>query len=105
MLNLICHCCYSVPRSRPTLCDPEDCSMPALPVPHHLLRFAQVHVHCTGDAFQPSHPLTPSSPSALSLSQQQGVFQYVGRSHQMTKVLELQLQHQSFQQVFGVDFP
>ena len=31
-----------------------DWSMPGLPVPHHLLKFAQVHVHCIGDAFQPS---------------------------------------------------
>ena len=39
--------------------DPMDCSTPGLPVPHHLLKFAQVHVHCTGDAFQRSHlPLT-----------------------------------------------
>ena len=50
-----------------------DCSMPGLPVPHHLLEFVQVHVHCIGDAIQPSHSLTPSS--ALSLSQHQEVFQ------------------------------
>ena len=52
-----------------------DCSMPGLPVPHHLLAFAQVHVHCISDNIQPSHPLMPSSPSALSLSQHQGLFQ------------------------------
>ena len=46
--------------------------LPGLPVPHHLQEFAQVHVHCTGDAVQTSHPLTPSSPSALNLSQHQG---------------------------------
>ena len=28
--------------------------------------------HCIGDAIQPSHPLMPSSPSALNLSQHQG---------------------------------
>ena len=55
------------------LCDPMDCSMPGLPVPHHLPEFAQVHVHCIGDTIQPSHPLTPSS--ALSLSQHQRLFQ------------------------------
>ena len=38
-----------------------DCSMPGLPVPHHIPKFAQVHVHCTGDAYQPRHPLKPSS--------------------------------------------
>ena len=40
------------------------CSMPGLPVPRHLLEFAQVHVHCIGDAVKPSNPLMPSSPSA-----------------------------------------
>ena len=48
------------------------------------------------DAIQHSHPLPPPSP-ALSLSQYQGLFQRVGSLHQVTKVLELQLQHQSFQ--------
>ena len=54
----------------PTLCDSVD-----FPVPHHLPKFAQVHVHCISDAIQPSHPLMPSSPSSLSLSQHQGLFQ------------------------------
>ena len=44
------------------------------PVPYHLLEFVQVHVHCISDAIQPSHPLKPSSPSALNLSQHQGLF-------------------------------
>ena len=48
-----------------------DCSMPGLPVPHHLPEFAQVHVHCISDAIQPSHPLTHPSPSALNLFQHQ----------------------------------
>ena len=56
-------CCCSVTRSCLTLCDPMECSTPGLPVPHHLLKFAQVHVHCIGDAIQPFHPLMPSSPS------------------------------------------
>jgi len=51
-----------------------DCSTPGLPVPHQLPEFAQVHVHCVGDAVQPSHPLTPSSPSAFKLPQHQGLF-------------------------------
>ena len=59
------------------LWDPMDWSTPDLPVTHHLLKFAQVHVHCIGDAIQPSHSLRPSSPSALSLSQHQGHFQGV----------------------------
>ena len=53
-----CICCCSVTQLCLTLCNPMDCSMPGLPVPHHLLEFAQVHVHCIGDAIQPSHPLT-----------------------------------------------
>ena len=73
------------------LCDPMDCSTSGFPVPHHLLKSAQVHVHCISDAIQPSHPLTPSS-SALNLSQHQGLLQWVVCSHQMTKILELQLQ-------------
>ena len=81
----------------PNLCDPMDCSMPGLPVPHHLLEFVQVHVHCISNDIQSSHPLTPSSPSALNLSQLQRLSQRVICSHQMTKILELQLQHQSFQ--------
>ena len=54
-----------------------------------------------GDAIQPSHPLSPSSSSAFSLCQHQGLFQWVTCLHQVTKVLELQLQHQSFQRVLG----
>ena len=73
-----------------------DCSMPGLPVPHHLPEFAQVRVHYISDAVHPSHPLTPSF-SALNFSQHQGLFQGVVCSHQMAKILELQLQHQSFQ--------
>ena len=50
-------------------------STPGLPVLHHLPEFAQVHFYCIGDAIQPSHPLMPSTPSALNLSQHQGLFQ------------------------------
>ena len=88
-----------------TLCDPIDCSMLGLPVPHRLLEFTQVHVHCISDDIQPPDPLTPSSPSALNLSQHQELFQWVGCSRQMTKILEFQLQHRSFQEAFRVDFP
>ena len=78
------------------LCNPMDCNMPGLPVPHHLLEFAQVHVHCISDAIPPSHPLTPSSPPALNLSQHQGLFQWVISSHQMTKILEPQTKYWNF---------
>ena len=60
------------------------------------LSITQIHVHWVSDAIQPSHPLMPSSPSALHLSEHEGLFQWVVLSHQMTKILELQLQHHSF---------
>ena len=84
------------------LCSPMEYSTPGFPAPHHLTEFAQVHVHCICDAIQPSHPLTPSSPSVLSLSQLQGLFQWVSYSYQMTKILELHLQHQSFQWIISL---
>ena len=76
---------------------PVDFSTPGFPVPHHLPEFAQVHVHCIGETIQPSHPLMTSSPSAFNLSQHQGLFQWVRCSHQMTEIVELQFQQQSFQ--------
>ena len=79
-----------------------DCSKPGLPVLYYFLEFAQVRVLCNGDAIQPSHPLTPSSTSTLNLSQHQGVFQWVSCSYQVTKILELQLQHHSFQWELGL---
>ena len=76
--------------------------MTGFPVPHHLSEFFQVHVHCIGDAIQPSDPLTPSFPSALNLSQHQGLFQCVFCLHQMTKILELQLKHQFLREYSGL---
>ena len=67
-------------------------------------RHAQIHVHWVGNATQPSHPLSPPSPLAFKLSQHQGLFQSVSSLHQMAKVLEHQLQHQSFQCIFRIDF-
>ena len=87
----------SVTQSCLTLCDPMDCSTPGLPVHHQLPEFTQTHVHCVGDAIQPSHPLSSPSPPTFNLSQYQGLFRWVSSSHQVTKVLEFQLQHQSFQ--------
>ena len=81
-----------------------NCSMPGFPVLHYLLEFAQTHISWIGDTIQPSHPLSPPSPSAINLSQHQGLFQWVSSSQQVAKVLELQLQHQSFQWIFRVDF-
>ena len=67
------HCCYSA-KPCPTLCNPVDCSMPGFLVHHHFPEFAQGYVHWIGDAIQPPHPLSPSSPSAFNLSQHQGLF-------------------------------
>ena len=87
----------SVAQLCPTFCDPMNRSMPGLPVHHQLPEFTQTHVHWVSDAIQPSHPLSSPSPSALNLSQHQGLFQWVSSLHQVAKVLEFQLQHQSFQ--------
>ena len=84
-------------QSCPTLCDPMDCSMPGLPVHHQLPELAQTHVHRVSDTIQPSHPLSSPSPPAFSHSQHQGLFKWVSSLHQVAKVLEFQLQHQSFQ--------
>ena len=70
-------------------------SMPGLLVYHQLPESTQTHVYWVGDAIQSSHPLSSPSPLALKLSQHQGLFQWVGSFHQVAKVLELQLQHQS----------
>ena len=66
-------CCHSA-ESCPIICNPVDCSMPGFPVHHHFPEFARGYVHWIGDAIQPSHPLSPSSPSAFNLSQHQGLF-------------------------------
>ena len=74
-----------------------NCSTSGLPVHHQLLESTQTHVHWVGDAIQPSHSLSSPSPPALNLSQHQGLFKWVSPSHQVAKVLEFQLQHQTFQ--------
>ena len=63
----------------------ERDTMPGVPELHHLLEFAQTHAHWVKDAIQPSHPLLPPSPPALSLSQHQGLFQWVSSSHHVAK--------------------
>ena len=72
-VNIKLNCCCSVAQSCPTFCDSMDCSTPGLSVSHHLLEFAQVHVHCFSDDIQPSHPLMLSSLSALNLFQHQKI--------------------------------
>ena len=83
--------------------NPMDCSTPGFPVHHQLPEHAQTHVHWVGGAIQPSHPL-PSHSSTFNLSQHRGLFQWVSSLHQVAKVLEFQLQHQSFQWIFRTDF-
>ena len=94
----------SVAQLCPTLYNTMDCSVPGCPVHHQLPEFAQIHVHCIGDAIQPSHPLPPPSPPAFNLSQLQGLLKWVSSLHPVAKVLEFQLQHQSFQWIFRIDF-
>ena len=74
-------CFHSVAQSYWTLCDPIDCSTPGLPALHYLPEFAQIHVHVFDNVIQLAHPLSSPSP-ALSLSQHQGLFQWVSSSHQ-----------------------
>ena len=74
-----------------TLGDSMDCSTPGLPVHHQLPESTQTHVHWFGDAIKPSHSLSSPCPPDLNLSQHQGLFQWVSSSHQVAKVLELQL--------------
>ena len=93
----------SVAQSCPTLCDPMNCSTPGLSVHHQLLEFNQIHVHQVSDVIQPSHPLSSPSPPAPNPSQHQSLFQWVNSSHEVTKVLEFQLQHQSFQRTPRTD--
>ena len=81
----------SVTQSCPTLCDPMNHSTPGLPVHHQLLEFTQTHVHWVSDAIQPSHPLSSPSLLAPNPSQHQSLFQWVNSSHEVAKVLEIQL--------------
>ena len=83
---------------------PKDCSTPGFPVHHQLLELTQTHVHRVSDTIQQSHSLSSPSPPTFNLSQHQGLFQWVSSSHQVAKVLEFQLQHQSFQWIVKTDF-
>ena len=93
----------SVAQSCPTLCDPINCSMPGLPVHHHLPEFTQTHVRRVRDAIQPSHPRSSPSPPAPNPAQHHSLFQRVNSSHEVAKVLELHLEHRSFQRNPRVD--
>ena len=77
---IYCYCC-SVAKSCPTLCNPMNFSTLSFPVLHHLLEFAQIHVHLVSDAIQPSHLLLFPSTPAFYLSPNQGLSQWVSSSH------------------------
>ena len=90
----------SLTQSWLTLCDVMDCSMPGFPVHHHsqsLLKIMSPELVMVSNHLILCHPLSSPTPSAFSLSQHQGFFQLVGSLQQLTKVLERQLQDQSFQ--------
>ena len=92
---------WQLAQSCLTLCDPMDCSMPRFPVHHQLPDLTQTHVHRVSDTIQPSHPL--SSPLLLPSifpSIKWEIFKWVSSFHQVAKILELQVQHQSFQWIF-----
>ena len=99
-------CCFcSVAKLCPTLCISMKGSMPDFPVLHSLLEFAQTHVHWVDDAIQPFHPLSLSLSPSLNLSQLRVLFQWVSSSHQVAKVLELQLQNQWWINEYSGWFP
>ena len=95
LAQCVCVCAHA--QWCPTLCDPMDCSTLGLPVHHQLPEFTQTLVHWVSNAIQPSHPLLSPSPPAFNLSQHHSFFKWVSSLHQVAKVLEFQLQHQSFQ--------
>ena len=92
----------SITQLCPTLSDPIDHSTPGLRVHHQLPKSTQTHLHWVSDVIQPSHLLSSPSPPALNLSQHQGLFKWVSSLHQVAKVLEFQLQHQSFHEHSGL---
>ena len=94
----------AVTQSCPTLCNPTDCSTPGFPVHHQLLELAQIHVHRVSDTVQASQPLSSPFSPAFNLSQHLGLFKWVRSLHQVAKLLEFQLQHQSLQRTPRSDF-
>ena len=94
----------SVIQSCTTLCDPMDRNMPGVPALHQLAEFIQTHAHWISDAIKQSHPLSSPSPPTLNLCQHQGLFIWVSSLHQVAKVLEFRLLHQSFQWTPRTDF-
>ena len=79
-------------HNRVTLCDPMNCSTPGFPAFNYHSEFTKTHVHWVGDAIQPSHPLLYPFSSCLQSFPASETYPVVA------KVLELQLQHQSFRE-------
>ena len=94
----------STAQSCTTLCDPMDCSTPDLSVHHQLPELTQIHVLWWWCNPTISSSVIPFSSCLHSFSWHQGLFQWVSSLHHVVKVLELQLQHQSFQWIFRTDF-
>ena len=86
------------------LCDPMDYNTPGFPVHYQLPELAQIYIHRVSDVIQPSHPLSSPSPPAFNPSQHESLFKLVSSSHQLAKVLQLQLQLQFFHWIFRTDF-
>ena len=86
------------------LCNRMDCSIPGLPVHHQLPELIQTYVHQVSDDIQPTHPLSSPSSPAFNLFEHRGHSQGVSSSHQVAKVMESQLQYQSFPLIFKTDF-
>ena len=85
-MNLLHHIVgRSVTHLHPTICNPMDCSMPGFPGLYYLPEFDQTLVHWIRDAIQSFHSLSPPSPPALSLSQNQDLFQWISSSYQSPK--------------------
>ena len=97
-------CCCLVVKLCPSPCNPINSSSPGILVLRYLPHFAQTHVHWVDDAIKTSHFLPPP-PLTFNLSQHQGLSRWVCSSHQVAKVLELQLQHQSFQWIWWWPLP
>ena len=90
------------PFSHVQLCDPMN---PACQASLSITNSRSLHKLRSIELVKPSNHLIMSCPSppAFSLSQHQGLFQWVNPSHEVAKVLEFQLQHQSFQWKFRTD--
>ena len=74
----------------------EHARLPSFTISQSLLKFMAI------EWMMLSHLLSPPSPFSFNLSQNQSLIQWVGSLHQVTKVLELLLQHQSFQWYSGL---